>query len=273
MYIGTMVFIVIFVTFYFIQTGYSYYSLPLEERFYHEKYDWFKPSGIMGQGIGILGTLLIAFGVGLYIACKRYGFLSNYIRLKHLLEFHIFLCTLGPILILFHTTFKFGGIVSIAFWSMVAVVLSGVVGRFIYIQIPRTIEGRELSISDIQQRRKEIEVLIKNNDSIDRETNDLMLSSNESQKWGIKTYLSNRSKLAKIRKQLTNSGLSSSEQMQILEMVREEMALASKIGRLQQMQKLFRYWHVVHMPFALIMLVIVLIHVGVSIALGYKWIF
>ena len=268
-----MAFIVIFVTYYFLQTGYSYYSLPLEERFYHDKYDWFKPSGVMGQGIGILGTFIIAFGVAIYIARKRYGFLSNYIRLKYLLEFHIFLCTLGPILILFHTTFKFGGIVSIAFWSMVAVVLSGVVGRFIYIQIPRSIEGRELSINDIQQRRKEIENQIKNNDSIDKETIDLMLSSNENHRWGIKTYFKNRTKLGQIKKKLRSSGLTSQEQLGIYNMVGEEMALVSKIGRLQQMQKLFKYWHVVHMPFAIIMLVIVLIHVGVSIALGYKWIF
>ena len=56
-------------------------------------------------------------------------------------------------------------------------------------------------------------------------------------------------------------------------MSKEEMTLASKIGRLEQMQKLFKYWHVVHMPFAIIMLIIVLIHVGVTIALGYKGIF
>lgn len=272
-YIGTMVFIVLFVTYYLLTTGYSYYSLPLEERFYHERYDWFKPSGIMGQGIGILGTFMIAFGVGIYIARKRYGFLGNYIRLKYLLEFHIFLCTLGPILILFHTTFKFGGIVSIAFWSMVAVVLSGVAGRFIYIQIPRSIEGRALSIGEIQRRRGEIENLIKANSAIGDEIIGLMASAGEDQRWGIKTYFRNRSKLGQIGKKLRGSGLSSPEQRRILDMVGEEMSLASKIGRLQQMQKLFGYWHVVHMPFAIIMLVIVLIHVGVSIALGYKWIY
>lgn len=74
--------------------------------------------------------------------------LARFGRLKYWLEFHIFLCTLGPIMILFHTAFKFGGIVSISFWTMVLVVIIWVIGRFIYIQILRTIEGRELTLEE-----------------------------------------------------------------------------------------------------------------------------
>lgn len=268
-----MTLIVIGITYYIASTGYSYYSLPIEERFYHDKYDWFKPSGIMGQGLGVVGTIMITFGVAIYIARKRYGVLSNWIRLKYLLEFHIFLCTLGPILILFHTTFKFGGIVAIAFWSMVAVVLSGVIGRFIYIQIPRSIEGNELSIQDIHTKRKEFEDDITNNSSIERETADLILKSDRGNNWGLKTYFQNRSKIKKIKRKLNKSSLSRKEIKSVIDSVREELSIASKIGRLEQMQKLFKYWHVVHMPFAIIMVIIVLIHVGVTIALGYKWIF
>src|SRR5210317_2089304 len=151
-----MVFITVATTIYLIYTGYDYYNTPLEERFYHPNHSWFKPSGTFGHGLGILGTLMILFGVSIYIARKRYNLLSKFIRLKYLLEFHIFLCFLGPILILFHTAFKFGGIVSIAFWSMVAVVLSGVIGRFIYIQIPRTIEGRALSLNEVQNMKTDL---------------------------------------------------------------------------------------------------------------------
>jgi hypothetical protein len=39
------------------------------------------------------------------------------------------------------------------------------------------------------------------------------------------------------------------------------------------MQKLFRYWHVAHLPFALIMLVIVVIHVLITVSFGATWIF
>ena len=55
-----------------------------------------------------------------------------------------------------YTAFKFGGIISIGFWSMTAVVISGIVGRFIYLQIPRSIQGKELSIDDLENLDGEI---------------------------------------------------------------------------------------------------------------------
>ena len=156
-----MILIVVLVTGYISYVGFSFYQLPIEERFYHDQYDLFKPSGVLGHGLGIVGTFLITFGVVIYIARKQYGFLERYIRIKYLLEFHIFLCTLGPIMILFHTSFKFGGIVSIAFWSIVAVVASGVIGRFIYIQIPRNIQGQVLGLDQLKNMQQELVTEIK----------------------------------------------------------------------------------------------------------------
>ena len=36
---------------------------------------------------------------------------------------------------------------------------------------------------------------------------------------------------------------------------------------------IFHYWHVIHKPFAILMLVIMAVHIGVAIALGYRWVF
>jgi uncharacterized membrane protein len=85
LFIISMVAIVILVTVYLGYTGYSYYQLPLEERFYHpETCDWFKPSGAYRpRAIGILGTLMILFGVvTIYIARKRYNFMAKQLRLQ-----------------------------------------------------------------------------------------------------------------------------------------------------------------------------------------------
>lgn len=263
-----MVVIIVVTTFYLIYTGYSYYNTSLEERFYHPRHNWFKPSGIYGQGLGILGTIMITFGVSIYIARKRYNFLAKYIRLKYLLEFHIFLCTLGPILILFHTAFKFGGIVSIAFWSMVAVVLSGVIGRFIYIQIPRTIEGRVLSLSEVKDMKTDLTIVLTDKYKLDQKTvNTIVSFANEQNAAG--NYKTTRS----LRNELKSNNLPGNDRVAILKMVKNELSLARKINRLETMQRLFKYWHVAHMPFALIMLVIVIIHIGVTLTFGYKWIF
>lgn len=277
-YTGAMIAITILVTAYMAYTGFDYYRTPLEERFYHPHHDWFKPSGVYGHGIGIAGTLMMLIGVVIYIARKRYGFLSRYIRLKYLLEFHIFLCTLGPILVLFHTAFKFGGIVSIAFWSMVAVVLSGVIGRFIYIQIPRTIEGQALSLNEVQDLKSKLELQLQQRLGSDTYTLDLVQQAAGTANGGSKKsffgkVFSDRKVVAQVRASLKQNGLPTAERRTLVRMVKDELALSNKISRLNRMQQLFEYWHVAHLPFALIMLIILLIHVGVTLAFGYKWIF
>jgi len=189
-----------------IYNGFSYYNTSVEERFFHPDHVTLKPSGVLGHGLGIIGSLFMIIGVSAYMARKRFRSLHRIGILKHWLEFHIFLCTLGPILVLYHTSFKFGGLVAISFWSMVAVFLSGIIGRFIYIQIPRTIEGRELSEDEVREMIKDGSV-------------------------------------EKIMK------------------------------RLALMKEMFKYWHVAHLPFALVMLIIMVIHVIVTIVFGYRWIF
>lgn len=262
-YIGSMALVVILTTIFLGWTGYDFYQLPSEERFYHPHYDWFKPSGAFGHGLGIVGTLMILFGVVIYIARKKYGFLEHLIRIKYLLEFHIFLCTLGPILVLFHTSFKFNGIVSIAFWSMVAVVASGVVGRFIYVRIPRNIQGQEIGLEQLnlvhQNLKLELQYLgLFRQEELDR----ILRSENQT-----------RGSLAEARKLLKSKEIENADQVKILKLLKEERKLKNRIKNLSKMQELFKYWHVAHKPFALIMLVIVVIHVIVTLALGYKWIF
>ena len=280
-YISVMVSIVVLTTVFLFVKGIPYYTTPLEERFYHPGHSWFKPSGIFGQGLGIIGTMLIFIGVSIYIARKRYRFMNKLGRVKYWLEFHIFLCTLGPIMILFHTAFKFGGIVSIAFWSMVAVVLSGVIGRFIYVQIPRTIEGRELSLNELQGMKSDIEKMLRHSYGLSEEDYQTLLNASQveiSRKSNllsnmIKKYWADKKAIKKVRQILRTNNMSKENIKKVVELVEGELSLSNRIERLQTMRKLFKYWHVAHMPFALIMLVIVLVHVVVVVALGYRWIF
>ncbi len=281
LYISSLVAIVVIVTFYLAINGFQYYNTSLEERFYHPKHDWFKPSGAFGHGLGIVGTLLILIGVFGYIARKRYQFLSRFGRLKYWLEFHIFLCTVGPIMILFHTAFKFGGIVSISFWSMVAVVASGVIGRFIYIQIPRTIEGRELSLEEIRGLQLDLAGTLRDkyhlaDQRIDQLMNTIQstpLSSGNPLARYWKTHWEDRRRLSRAKSIMNESGLERTAMKAVTGIIRSEMVMNHRIERLQTMVMLFKYWHVAHLPFALIMLIIMVVHVIVTLLFGYRWIF
>jgi hypothetical protein len=274
-YIATLTSIVVLTAFFLVHRGVPYYSTPIEERFYHPDHDWFKPSGVFGHGLGIVGTLLILIGVFGYIAKKKYRALSRFGRLKYWLEFHIFLCTLGPVLILFHTAFKFGGLVSVSFWSMVAVVASGVIGRFIYIQIPRTLEGRELSLQEVKALKVDLEELLKGSYRLDEASRQAILEAVTVKTAGGSFGWSgtDRRTIRQVKKVMGANRLAKPDIQKVLRAVRHEIALNRRIGRLLTMQKLFRYWHVAHLPFALIMLIIMVIHVGVTLAFGYRWIF
>jgi hypothetical protein len=281
-YLAILVAIVFITLITLIYKGLAYYSLGTEERVYHPDHGMLKPSGTLGHGLGIIGTLMIIFGVSSYMARKRYRFLSRTGLLKHWLEFHIFLCTLGPILVLFHTSYKFGGLVAVSFWSMVAVFLSGIVGRFIYLQIPHTIEGREMSLNEIREMKTDVAVVLKNSYNLDEMTYNILVDSIK-KKVGVykknplvryvSNYFRDRKTIRTVKYQLRHNKLPRTERKMILSLVSDDMKLNQKIERLDTMQNLFKYWHVVHSPFALVMLVIMLIHVAVTIVFGYRWIF
>lgn len=273
-YLASMTTIVLGVTAYLGYSGYAYYQTPIEERFYQADHSMLKPSGPFGHGYGIVGTLMMLIGVFGYQARKYMRSLARIGVLKHWLEFHIFLCTLGPILVLFHTSFKFGGLVSISFWSMVAVVASGVAGRFIYLQIPRTIQGRELGLHEIHEMKAQI------SQQIQREIGDDLLQQiiHTGEETGenrgyMAQVLADWKLKSRLRGQLKSAQIQGKKLRMIMKLVGQEMTIQRRIIGLQYMQKLFKYWHVIHLPFAIIMLVIMLIHVGVTLFFGYRWIF
>jgi len=275
---GIIVTIFLFIGIY----GADYYSTELAERHFHLQYDLLKPTGTIGHGMGIAGSAFLLIGVFWYMARKRFRRLSHVGTLKYWLEFHIFLCILGPVLILFHTTFKIGGIVAISFWSMVAVVISGVIGRFIYLQIPRTIQGRELNMNDLNRIETDLFSELKNRYNIDSEfisKLNIKLSDRKPNEGAyllvriIKRFRFERQLMKEINRELRLNKLSAGNFRKVVKLFEAKIKLNRRIIWLSSMQNYLRYWHVIHLPFALIMLIIMLIHVAVAVLFGYTWIF
>jgi len=225
---------------------------------------------------------LMIIGMTTYMARKRYRALSRLGSLKNWLEFHIFLCTLGPIMVLFHTAYKFGGLVAVSFWSMVAVFLSGIIGRFIYIQIPRSIEGRELSLNEVREMKGDVAGVLRSSYNMDEDSYNTIVDSikkkvelyhKNSLVRYIRKYFDDRRSIKAVKIVLKRNNLPKREYKQIVSLVNDDIMLNRKIERLDTMQNLFKYWHVAHLPFALVMLIIMVIHVAVTIVFGYRWIF
>jgi hypothetical protein len=144
--------------------GWNYYLTPLDQRPFHADYNDMKPSGPYSHGLGIIGSVMIIVGVSLYSSRKRMRSLWNLGKLSHWLEFHIFLCLVGPTLVIYHTTFKAGGIAAITLWTMLSVVASGVIGRFLYTQIPRNMNGTELTLGEIRSEMQDLGTVLESDD-------------------------------------------------------------------------------------------------------------
>jgi hypothetical protein len=165
---------------------------------------------------------------------------------------------------------------------MVAVVLSGIIGRFIYIQIPRTIQGRELSLAEIKDMKDKMSESLRVKYGLDDAVFEKLIAATQ-KKFEVenenfiqrvfKRRQYNREIKRNVSTMLRQTHLSGRDKRGVMKLVHHELTMNGRISRLQTMQTLFKYWHVAHLPFALVMLVIMVIHVAVTIAFGYRWIF
>jgi len=258
--------------------GLSYYRVPLEERLYSPLHETFGPAGLIGQGMGVIGALMIIVGVAMYGTRKRVRWLGRFGALGAWLQFHIFLCTLGPFLVLLHTTFKFGGVVSIAFWSMAVVVVSGVFGRYVYARIPKTIQGQFLQRSELQARREGLLDEIRQVVGLDAPLAALApvapaTNAAPALFQALRFDLGHRSRVRAARAELAARGVPDEAARTLTSLMQEERRIDVQIALIDPFRRMFRYWHAFHLPLAILMFVILGVHVAVAIMFGYTWIF
>src|SRR6202166_4796012 len=136
--------------------GLNYYMLSAAQRPFSPKHQILRPSGTIGIKLGMLGVLLF-FLIYLYPLRKRWGWLGRMGNSRHWLDFHVVLGATAPIIIAFHSSFKFGNIAGMAFYSMLMVTLSGFVGRYLYAQIPRSRSAAELTKKEMEENEEKLE--------------------------------------------------------------------------------------------------------------------
>ncbi len=258
--------------------GGSYYSAPLLERPRHPDYWLLKPGGTLGHAFGVLGASLMTI-MHVYTLRKRWSPLRRAGRLSAWLDFHIFCGIVGPLFIVLHSSLKVKGLVSVSFWSMVAVVLSGFLGRFLYVQVPRRRSGDELSLSEVESvaaaQAVELHEVYGLSDEDLRDLDELStgVSSRGSLIglfWRLPIdQIRLRIRLRRFWKRLGAKPGPSVRRMHRLTLERAQLHL--RIEALARLQELFHYWHVFHKPFAIIMYIFMVVHIGVAIATGYGW--
>lgn len=250
--------------------GWTYYGTPLNVRGYSPAHPLLRPSGPVGQTLGVLGAALMLVPF-VYMARKRLSRGKGAANLKRWLEVHIFCGIVGPVVVTFHTAFKFNGIVSAAYWSMVLVALSGFVGRYLYVRIPRTIRGVELSQGELDDRMTALledlqwtagpGVL----DAIERIDADIAACAPRWWQVGSQPALTASIQAATAGLTLADAAVSA----QLTALLAERAGLQQRRHALAVTKRVFDLWHVFHLPLVWIMFAIVTLHVAVALYLGY----
>jgi hypothetical protein len=102
------------------------------------------PAGeFFGHLLGVLGFILMLLTEILYSIRKR-SHSARWGSMASWLQFHIFTGLVGPYLVLLHTSWKFNGLAGATTLLTIIIVVSGFVGRYIFTQIPRSLDGVEL---------------------------------------------------------------------------------------------------------------------------------
>lgn len=116
--------------------GWEFYRLSVLARVDHPDFRVLSPSSNLGHGYGIAGTALILTNLS-YLLRRRFARLSLG-SLRAWLDVHVFTGLFGGMLVLFHSAFQVrSGIAMVTVGSLLVVILTGLLGRYLYSLSPK----------------------------------------------------------------------------------------------------------------------------------------
>lgn len=221
-------------------------------------------SSFWGHSLGVLGFLLMLMTETLYSLRKRskraiWGKMSNW------LEFHIFTGLVGPFMVLLHPGWQFKGLAGVLSLLTILIVISGIIGRYLYTAVPRTADGVEVALEELERQVAEVENKLR------------QMNASEMALAGRKQNPPEMEPAGEMRQAVTftikSAGLGGSvgtsnrsdfrhEQHQL---TRKKGQLTRAISARQKARQLFSLWHAVHIPIGLTLFLIAFVHIGAAI--------
>jgi hypothetical protein len=265
--------------------GIRYYTSTMAERVHSPYHVWLRPSGIIGQSAGILAFALFLF-LWLYPLRKRMRVLSFLGSVPRILDLHIAAGLLIPLLAATHAGWRFTGLIGLGYDAMFVVCLSGIAGRFLYVRIPRTRAGLEMGLAEVEAERIRLlgELSEMTGMAVPVLERALRVEAPPTVPLGIRSTLkrlvaddlARRRSVASLRREIerTQKGslqLDRGTLHRFVVIANRQVALVQRSRLVDSTQRVFRYWHVAHVPIAITALFAVIAHVTVAIVLGATW--
>jgi hypothetical protein len=217
----------------------------------------------------------------LYPLRKRARLMQNWGPLKYWFRMHMAGGIAGPLLVLFHSTFRVGSLnAAVALVSMLLVVASGLVGRFLYRKIHRGLYGSELTLKELQQslqqEMKALEPELRAMPEVSAEVGRFTAMVTASPAgWQQRTthFLTIGWKRRHVHRRVRHymnasrstrhaDAASTRERLRrLLKNIDATLRVAQQTAQFSTYERLFSLWHVVHVPFLCMLVITAIIHV------------
>jgi len=233
----------------------------------------FRPGDQLSTYCGLIGAGLMVVAA-IYPIFRRIKLFRWMASNTMWFDFHLMAGTVGPMFIGLHSVLRLDSWVSAAFWSMVIVVLSGFLGRYLYTQVPELSSGVELEELDherfFQQYRPRLTVPMA---EIDRE---LAVQRAKAQKvgqspsmlkalwWLIFQDIGRWPRTIARRGRLAQLGVDRKTRKELAKRAARMIVIARRQVVAPKAQLLLHSWKKVHVPFTILLAALATAHIYIS---------
>jgi hypothetical protein len=220
-------------------------------------------SSFYGHSMGILGFVLMLATEILYTLRKRV-IAARWGRMSSWLEFHIFTGLVGPYLVLLHTSWQFHGLAGVLSLLTLMIVISGFIGRYIYTAVPRTADGMEVSLAELEDQIRQVEdTLARVMPQSEIKTTPLESRSLVSPTGMVigRLGIELQNSLANLRKQRGLRPAVRQHAQALQKLVNQRDRLRRQVASMATARRLLSIWHAIHVPLGLTLFAMAFVHV------------
>ncbi|NNJ98387.1 MAG: transcriptional regulator [Gammaproteobacteria bacterium] len=229
----------------------------------------------MGYALGIIGGIFMLL-VSLYPLSKRVAWMSRWIRVRYWFLFHMVFGIIGPVMVLFHANFHIGSLNStVALVSMLVVVSSGLIARYIYTRIHHGLYGQRITLKELKHELDNEHTELLRILEIDEKLKK-RLTAMESRAFGNYTSLSmsliHAISMAIDTRRLESGSIRLLKKSKCVQTPTANSEKTKKfihrytdtlrhIAEFRVYERLFSWWHILHMPLFIMMIITAIIHI------------
>jgi len=256
--------------------GWDYYRLERFARLRSPLHRTLRPAGSWGHGVGIAATAFMLSNF-LYPLRKRWRAMKGVWNIKDWMNFHVFVGFMSPLVISFHAAFSSNNVLATSTASALGVVvLTGIVGRFVYGVVPSAgerAEELEMIAGKFERLRAQVDPMIVGHKHRARLLSLLALATAEPPRSSIVgalarlpfTRLHTRIRLLRVRRLFKDPSQYASFRDRVVRLRRLRFQIAFYGG----LRRFLRGWRVLHASLAVFLVFAITVHIGVSLYLGY----